>query len=354
MNNNILQPVTDTKAFSGRKGFVSKIYSRIGAGRPQSVSIVGDYKIGKTSLVNFLTAQQVKSAYLNNDSEYIYISISISEKNINTLDAFVEVITDEICSITKIKPDKNISYYDWFKKAAELLTLKKKKIIFFFDDFNLITQNEKFPLEFFSFLRSMANNYNVAYVTTSYHDLQKLCVSKDVEESPFFNIFTNMTLKALDKSEAQELLTQLSPKLTYIEKELILKYCGGFPYQIKVAFNILETSGRERINEFDTIFYNGIKAYYEKLFNSFDKNYQKILKRFIATGKVPDQLRFLFNDLERKDYVYYNENKPYVFSDIFVRFIEEKFDLKSKIKSTNKTLLQRILNIFKNKKPGIA
>jgi len=53
-------------------------------------------------------------------------------------------------------------------------------------------------------MRSMANTYNVAYVTTSSETLQKLCVLKDVEESPFFNIFTNIALKPLSAAEVRQ------------------------------------------------------------------------------------------------------------------------------------------------------
>ena len=184
------EPVTNTKNFIGRDSLTAKIYSRIGAGRPQSVSIVGDLKIGKTSLINYLTASETQKKYLDKQASYIFISFSISENKIETLEQFVKILSRQLSEKSNFPFDDSISYYDWFKKVAETISQESKKLIIFLDDFNIITQNKNFPLEFFSFLRSMANNYNVAYVTTSYHDLQKLCVSKDVEESPFFNIFT--------------------------------------------------------------------------------------------------------------------------------------------------------------------
>ena len=345
------KPVTDINNFIGRDALTAKIYSRIGASRPQSVSIVGDFKIGKTSLINYLTAPETQKQYLGNPSDYIFISFSISENNITSLEQFVKILSSQISEKANFPFDTSISYYDWFKKAAETLTTQNKKIIILLDDFNIVTQNENFPLEFFSFLRSMANNYNVAYVTTSYHDLQKLCVSKDVEESPFFNIFTNMTLRAITEEKVQDLIKKQLPDISKESSDILVKYAGRFPYQLKVACNTFklasDNSDVNFENTFSNSFYDDIKDYFNTLFSRFDVEYQKILKQFVATGKVPDQLHFLFNDLERKDYAFQNGKKAELYSPTFERFIAEKFNLKLRTQKSNSSTFKKILSWFK-------
>jgi len=348
---NYLQPVTDIKNFIGRVSLASKIYSRIGAGRPQSVSIVGDLKIGKTSLINYLTDPQIMKTYLDSPASYIFIKISISENNIETLEQFVKLLSDQISQKSEYPFDNTLSYYDWFKKAAEALTKEGRKLIIFLDDFNLITQNENFPLEFFSFLRSMANNYNVAYVTTSYHDLQKLCISKDVEESPFFNIFTNMTLRAFEKDKAQDFIRKHCPDISSENSDILIKYAGRFPYQLKVACNTLkkiQNNGNAQNPEepFSESFYNEIKEYFNLLFSRFNPEHQKILQHFMSTGRIPDQYSFLFSDLERKDYTYKNGKKAGLYSPSFERFIIEKFNIPSNQNSSS-SFFSKILNWFK-------
>jgi serine/threonine-protein kinase len=340
------EPVTAADNFIGRDTFISKIYARIGAGRPQSVSIVGDYKIGKTSLINILTAEKTKQSFLKNPAEYIYITLAINE-SITDTSAFADFLASELIKKTRQDLDKTITFYDWFKKTAEQFTSDNQKIIFFLDDFNLITQNEKFPLEFFSFLRSMANNYNVAYVTTSYHDLQKLCVSKDVEESPFFNIFTNITLRALSKDEAKQLLSRLHPSVTDSEKELLYKYCGGFPYQLKVALEVLKKLSPFSEDEFKNDLYAELQTYYENLFSRFDTSYKRIFKSLAAGYKIHDQIQFLLADLERRDYVYKSDEGPQIYSEIFERFINEKFQ--SKKRKSKKSFLKRLIRLFRVK-----
>lgn len=351
--NTYQKPVNNTENFIGHDTLTAKIYSRIGAGRPQSVSIVGDYKIGKTSLMNFLTAADTKKKYLDNPGAYIYVSFSVSENKITTLDRFIEILVNALSQKANIPVDDSIGYYDWIKKVAETLTSKNIKIIIFLDDFNMITQNENFPLEFFSFMRSIANNYNVAYVTTSYHDLQKLCVSKDVEESPFFNIFTNMTLRAISDENARDLIKREIYDISDDQIKLLIKYAGRFPYQLKIACSTLKKLSASDANgnteeTFRNAFYDSIKGYFDTLFSRFDMEHQKILKRFMATGKVPDQLHFLFNDLERKDYAYKNGKKAGLYSPVFERFIAQKFDLPLPGQKSGTSFFRKILNLFKS------
>jgi len=344
-------PVSDVKNFIGRDTLTSKIYSRIGAGRPQSVSIVGDLKIGKTSLVNYLTAPEIMKKNLDKPASYIFVSISVNKNKIETLEQFVKILSSQVAEKSNIPFDESLSHYDWFKKVAETLTNDGKKLIIFLDDFNIITQNKNFPLEFFSFLRSMANNYNVAYVTTSYHDLQKLCVSKDVEESPFFNIFTNMTLRAITEEKVRDLINMQCPDISNDNSEILLKYAGRFPYQLKVACNTLQKIGQNNSennfeNSFSSSFYDDIHEYFELLFTRFDVEYQKILQHFVATGRIPDQYSFLFSDLERKDYTYQNGKQAGLYSPSFERFIAEKFNIELNKKS-EPSFFNKILSWFK-------
>jgi hypothetical protein len=74
--------------FIGRRALVSKIYARIGAGRPQSVSIVGDYKIGKTALLGYLAHVKTKNELLINPDNYIFITIFCRTEKPLTLESF--------------------------------------------------------------------------------------------------------------------------------------------------------------------------------------------------------------------------------------------------------------------------
>src|SRR4029079_1413754 len=97
--------------------------------------------------------------------------------------------------------------FDSVRAMLEAFRRDGRKLVVLFDEFDAITTNRAFDLEFYSFLRSIANNYDVAYVTSSARDLQELCHTQLIADSPFFNIFTNVFLRALTRKEAIELIT---------------------------------------------------------------------------------------------------------------------------------------------------
>ena len=69
--------IKDTRNFFGRRQEIATIMSRIGAGDPQSVSIIGERKIGKSSLLRALFTQN--EAYLGRRDEYVFIYSDLQE-----------------------------------------------------------------------------------------------------------------------------------------------------------------------------------------------------------------------------------------------------------------------------------
>jgi serine/threonine-protein kinase len=72
--------IKDPAQFFGRTREVSKIFSRIGASRPQSISVVGDRRIGKSSLLNFINAAAVRARYLDQPDSYSFAFIDLQQK----------------------------------------------------------------------------------------------------------------------------------------------------------------------------------------------------------------------------------------------------------------------------------
>ena len=84
------------------------------------------------------------------------------------------------------------------------------RLVLLLDEFETVTTNANFSLEFFSFLRYLANHYNVAYLTSSERDLQQLCHTKEISDSPFFNIFSTLPLTVFKPDEAEALIREPS------------------------------------------------------------------------------------------------------------------------------------------------
>ena len=84
------------------------------------------------------------------------------------------------------------------------------RLVLLLDEFESITKNPNFGADFFAFLRSMANTQEIAYVTTSARNLQELCHTQEIADSPFFNVFSNLHLGPFARREAMELIEQPS------------------------------------------------------------------------------------------------------------------------------------------------
>jgi len=181
--------------FCGRDKEVRKIYSRLDAPQPQSISVVGDRRIGKSSLLNFVYNKKIRKRNMQNYANAIFVYLDFQ----NSVGFDVQKFIDFLFNVFSFEMDDGSQYtkrpktLDQLKDVVQELHEKGKRIIILMDEFEIITRNENFEEDFFSFLRSLANSFRVAYVTSSRDELQLMCHNKDISDSPFFNIFSTQS-----------------------------------------------------------------------------------------------------------------------------------------------------------------
>jgi hypothetical protein len=73
--------------------------------------------------------------------------------------------------------------YELIRKIVARIANSNTKLIPLLDEFDFITRNRNFNLEFFSFLRSLPKNCPVSFVVTSSHELHELCHSSEIAGS---------------------------------------------------------------------------------------------------------------------------------------------------------------------------
>jgi hypothetical protein len=223
-------PVGKPEDFFGRRNIVRRIYSRIASQRPQSVAVIGGRRVGKTSLLSFLSHELTMKENLPDPARYRFVSLPGSDDPRLDTAGFLAALNDKL-GAGRVG---NETEYNRLQRQVEDLHRGGINLVCFLDDFHCVTRNTNFPLEFFSFLRSLANNFNLAYVTSSYLELQKLCVAKDIQESPFFNIFTNIALGLMTGDEARDLLAALTGWSAEEAARLAL-WAGPLPYVLKLV-----------------------------------------------------------------------------------------------------------------------
>ena len=70
--------ISDPRRFFGRTREVEQIFSRLSNEELESSSLVGDRRIGKTSLLNYLADPGVRAAHFLEPEDYIFIYVDLA------------------------------------------------------------------------------------------------------------------------------------------------------------------------------------------------------------------------------------------------------------------------------------
>jgi serine/threonine protein kinase len=323
--------------FFGREKEIRKIYSRLDAPQPQSISIVGDRRIGKSSLLNYIYTKKNRKKHMQNYDSAIFVYLDFQ----NTIDNDVTKFIDLLFNIFSFETGDVTKYtarpktLEQLKNVIAELSDEGKRIIVMMDEFELITHNENFEEDFFSFLRSLANSFRVAYVTSSRDELQMMCHNKDISDSPFFNIFSNLPLRPFAEDEARDLITLSSrregvPLEQYADR--ILDLAGLFPFFLQIACSsvfeyLVDNSESEpdwkRIAE---TFAEEAMPHYKFVWDRFDEMDRKNLWKIAGGGTVDRKSRYVSEGLLRRGYLVETKDGLRLCSSSFADFMRSQSD----------------------------
>jgi AAA+ ATPase superfamily predicted ATPase/DNA-binding transcriptional ArsR family regulator len=328
--------IRDKRFFFDRSEEIEKIFSLIGADRPQSVSVIGKRKTGKSSLLFHVFNKEIAQKHIPSIDDYIFAFVDLQEKREMDVEQFFELLQREIRS--HMPDDLNNSIpeventYDGFRQMIKKLNAKKKKIVIFMDEFEVVVKNGNFKREFFSFLRSQANSVDLAYVISSKEDFFTFYKRKEIESSDFWNIFTKMWLGLLDRESSLELIKTLSSEEGYPLKDYadyILKLAGDHPFYLQIActilFGFLKSHGRVSEDDFDQIqeeFQNECWDHFEYFWNNLTER-EKNIAGDLVMGKTAEDQNEL-RSMKNKGILKEENNNFSLFSESFSEFVREK------------------------------
>jgi AAA+ ATPase superfamily predicted ATPase len=336
--------IQDIDEFYGRDIDVEKIYSRIGSSRPQSISIVGERRIGKSSLLNYIYHPANRLKYLKRPDEYIFIFIDFQERrNIEIPDFFsilYEGLYEEFHGNIELSVDPD---YEGFKKIISTFDEHGLKLIMLFDEFELITKNTNFNSEFYSFCRSIANNFNVSYIVSSGRNLQTLCHSKVISDSPFFNIFSNLTVSQYNRTDAVSLIKGPAEKMNYKLQsyvDFIIDIAGFYPFFIQIACASLfeyvkdgKLDSKAMIEAVKEDFLDEAKVHFQQIWETANVDEREVLLTLAVGKKIQHSQEYLVKILEKEGYVKPGKKKPEIFSSLFGEYILNRYGSSSKSRS---------------------
>ena len=241
-------PIRDPARFYGRKGDIRQIVNRLLSSAHESTSIVGERRIGKTSLLYHLSNPAAAADLGLTEDKYCLVYIDFQGLTDITPQRFWQRVLHKmsraICdqslipTIDGLRKRESFDLFD-LEDLFETINDRGLNIVLFMDEFEYVTQNQNFGADFFGGLRALAIHYDLSLVPATRRELVDLCHSDEIKGSPFFNIFANVVLKPFMMADVNELIDgyvegQLFA-FTPDEKAFVLRLGGGHPFFVQMA-----------------------------------------------------------------------------------------------------------------------
>jgi len=239
--------------FFGRIGELNRLYALLTNG--QSVSVVGDRRIGKSSLLAMAARPFTQSRFPHFDfAHHLFVVIDLQGCRLREPDAILEHWWRQAARQGNGRfstPPPHPITPEAFEDAIYQFNRQKGRLVFLLDEFDCISLNEQLDPAFFSFLRYLATNYDLAFVTASHRRLGTLCHA-GIVDSPFFNIFALIGLGGLDETAVHDLITIPSLRAGYPlanHAGWVREMAGTQPLFLQIlCFYLLETARRGAVN----------------------------------------------------------------------------------------------------------
>ena len=256
-------PIRDPRRFVGRDREVGQIFGRLRNEEFESSSLVGDRRIGKTSLLNYLTDPSVRAAHGLGPENYIFVYVDLEmvdekmgpEQLWRRLLVLMrrQCVDQEVTEVLEaLERDERLDTFaldELFQQVDD----RGHHVLFLLDEFEHVTANANFGPDFYYGLRSLILQHRVALVTSSRLELIELCHSDTIKASPFFNIFANINLRPFSQEDSRHLISQSLNGTTveFSDRELgqVFDLAGLHPYFLQAACWALYESYRKELDE---------------------------------------------------------------------------------------------------------
>jgi AAA+ ATPase superfamily predicted ATPase len=229
--------------FVGRSQQLRRIFSCLeiaNTGQLQSISIVGPHRIGRSSLLNYITVKNER--YLQSPELYRFAYISPHNANCHTVGEFLCTVLDELGLLMHTHHNATLQE---FQNAIFLLNQSGIHPIICLDEFEDLLNTNSFSDDFFDVLRHLMSESALAFVIASIHPLSDL-VSADKYTSPFFNIFTIIEIGEFivdQKIDEANLIVDWGRHSDYPfsdpDARRMRKMAGQHPYKLQLAGSLI-------------------------------------------------------------------------------------------------------------------
>jgi hypothetical protein len=256
-------PISDPRRFFGREWEVKQIFGRLQNKEFESSSVVGERRIGKTSLLNYLADAGIRvlQGLGPERCSFVYVDLQMVDATMGPEELWRRLLTllrrqcpdPEIGKlVTTLEGRKRLRTFD-LDELFQQIDDRGHHVVFLLDEFDWVTTNQNFGPDFYFGLRSLVISHRVALVTSSRLELIELCHSPAVRSSPFFNIFANINLRQFSLEESQLMISrslgETAVRFSATELDHVLDLAGLQPYFLQMACWLLYESHQTGVAE---------------------------------------------------------------------------------------------------------
>ena len=177
-------PISDPRRFFGRSREVEQIFGRLRNGEFESSSVVGDRRMGKTSLLNYLADPGVRVAYGLGPERYsfVYVDLQMVDEAMGPEQLWrrLLMLMRRQCMdhgiagiLARLERCERLDRFDLDELFQEVDD-RGEHVVFLRDEFERITANANFEPDFYFGLRSLMIHHELALVTSSRLELVEL------------------------------------------------------------------------------------------------------------------------------------------------------------------------------------
>lgn len=306
--------------FYGRQDIVEAIVQRVGGRTAQSISLVGQQRMGKTSVFNYLKAQA--GQLFAPDLSLIIIYLDLSKAYCHTQLGLMRALRRELSRAWRepwpASDDNDLSAFDF---ALEDLQAENIRLLLCLDQLEHLTERAG---EFEGVLedwRACGSLGQMAMITASTQPLADLCMAGGLV-SPFYNIFNQRWLGLLPQADWQRLVSD-HLKATPDDLAFVERAAGGHPFFTQMAASYL-WEARQKKEKLD------YRRLYEALGRDCESHLQHLWRKLnpaeqaalyqASTGAAAPANPQLLRSLEQRGLM--REGRP--FSQMFAEIIKQE------------------------------
>lgn len=277
---------TRPEEFLNRENELRTVFGRLRNG--ESTAIIGEPRIGKSSLLLKLADRQTQQDYLGNEAQRLLISYLDLNPIAGDSDydpcTFWEEALDPLWQQAPnwtLDPYRKQIKEDRYSRRAlnplfNYLGRSGRRLALLLDEFEQLLIHPNFQsLSFFGLLRSLASlTGGLMLVPASRQSIAEMNYQTQyfIETgSPFFNIMIDVKLGPFAEHSVTKLLDQASNAFSPSDRRFICSVAGRYPFLLKaMAAALLDTYGDDRYGRAAECFYERVASHFDDVWCGMD------------------------------------------------------------------------------------